>query len=588
MRQQCLGPRAILALAAAALLVVHVAAGSEATPQQLFERAEALYRQLEVVDPAVQSESWAAVVDAFSDVAARYPASPLASEALWRIGWIYGAQADAGDEAAHRRSANAYEQLVDHYPASPRAPEALLRLAAYAEGTSGARAAKLYTRLLQQYPNTPQATLARNRLAVAERRAQATPSPAEESPAADRHDVTSADETPAEGETALSEAESPAVPAEDLATLEGVRYYSDTTHTRVVLDFDGKVMYESGDAESPTRVFLDIPGVLVADNMDGASAHDGEQVFTVGSAAVDRVRVALNRPGVARVVVHLASATRYTLFSLDNPGQPFRIVLDVPTPEVASRLKETRRPPEVASPPLSRQLGLGIHRIVIDPGHGGQQPGAIGRTGITEKQLTLAISLLLAEKLRASGYEVLLTREDDRTLDLSERTEFANRADADLFISVHINAARNRRLSGFETYYLNLATDQTAADVALRENAGDEAALGNLDDVLDSIVKNANKEESSELARSIQDSLVLHLSKSFGEIRDLGVKSAPFFVLVGAKMPSVLVELSFISNEEEEARLKTPRFQEQVVEAILIGTQSFIEQRHAAMSNSSR
>jgi N-acetylmuramoyl-L-alanine amidase len=565
-----------------------VATGSEATPQELFERAEALYRQLEVVDPAVHSESWASVVDAFSDVAARYPESPLASEALWRIGWIYGAQADSGDESARGRSASAYKQLVDSYPGSPRAPEALLRLAAYAEGTSGARAAKLYSRLLQQYPNTPQATLARNRLADSERRAPTAPAPAVARQVAERRADVSEDEPPSEDGAAVSEPELLAAPVEDLATFKGVRYYSDSTHTRVVLDFDGKVTYESGDAESPTRVFLDIPGVAVADHMAGASEEDGEQVFTVGSVAVDKVRVALNRPGVARVVVHLAASTRYTLFSLDNPGQPFRIVLDVPTQKVASRLKETRRPPEVESPPLSRQLGLGVHRIVIDPGHGGQHPGAIGRSGITEKELTLAISLRLAEELRASGYEVLLTREDDRTLDLSERTEFANQADADLFISVHINAARNRRLSGFETYYLNLATDQAAADVALRENAGDEAALGNLDDVLDSIVKNANKEESSELARSIQDSLVLHLSKSFGEIRDLGVKSAPFFVLVGAKMPSVLVELSFISNAEEEARLKTPRFQEQVVEAMLIGTQSFIEQRHATMANSSR
>ena len=588
MRQHHLGPRAILFLAAATLLVAPVATGSEASPQELFERAEALYRQLEVVDPSVQSETWISVVDAFSDLAARYPESPLASEALWRIGWIYGARANAGDVAALPQSLNAYEQLVERYPTSPRAPEALFRLAAAAESSSGTRSARLYDRLLQQYPSTPQASLARNRLADAERR---NPTPVTQP---DKETSRRAGAAPEEVEAAPEEfpseepASNEAAPVEDLATFKGVRFYSDSTHTRVVLDFDGSVAYETGDAESPSRVFIDIPGVALAEGMEGASEVEGEQVFQVGSMAVDKVRVGLNRPGVARVVVHLPVSSRYTMFSLDNPGQPFRIVIDVPTEKVASRIRATRRPPEVEGTPLSRQLGLGIHRIVIDPGHGGQHPGAVGRTGVTEKDLTLAVSLLLAQKLRDSGYEVLLTREDDRTLDLAERTEFANRADADLFISVHINSARNGKLRGFETYYLNLATDPTAADVAARENSGDEAALGNLDDVLEKIVKNANKDESSELARSIQDSLVLHLSKSFPEVRDLGVKSAPFFVLVGAKMPSVLVELSFISNAEEEKLLKASRYQEQMVEAILIGTQSFIEQRRAAAASSSR
>jgi N-acetylmuramoyl-L-alanine amidase len=586
MRQQHLGPCAILILAVATLLVAPAATGSEASPQELFERAEALYRQLKVVDPAVQSETWIVVVDAFSDLAARYPESPLASEALWRIGWIYETRADAGDTAARPRSLSAYKKLVEHYPTSPRAPEALFRLAASAESSSGTRAARLYDRLLQQYPSTPQASLARNRLADAERR---NPTPVTQP---DEEAVRRAGAAQAEPTSEESASEEPAVveaaPVENLATFKGVRFYSDTTHTRVVLDFDGSVGYEAGDAASPPRVFIDLRGVALADSMDGASVEDGEQVVQVGSNAVEKVRVGLNRPGVARVVVHLPVSTRYTMFSLDNPDQPFRIVIDVPTPEVASRIRETRRPPEVEGTPLSRQLGLGIHRIVIDPGHGGQYPGAVGRTGVTEKDLTLAVSLLLAQKLRDSGYEVLLTREDDRTLDLTERTDFANRADADLFISVHINSARNRKLRGFETYYLNLATDSAAADVAMRENAGDEAALGNLDDVLESIVKGANKDESSELARSIQDSLVLHLSKSFPEVTDLGVKSAPFFVLVGAKMPSVLVELSFISNAEEESLLKRAHYQEQMVEAILIGTQSFIEQRRANVASSSR
>ncbi len=152
-------------ISAITLLLAAPSAALSATPQELFERAETLYRQLEVVDPSGEAASWTRVTDAFADVAARYPDSPLASEALWRMSWIYGRQGRAGDPASSARQLELYRELVQSYPASPHAPEALLRLAVDAEGEGGARAAVLYSRLLQQYPSTPQASLARNRMA---------------------------------------------------------------------------------------------------------------------------------------------------------------------------------------------------------------------------------------------------------------------------------------------------------------------------------------------------------------------------------------------------------------------------------------
>jgi len=583
--------RRVSFIAAITLLVAIPATALPNSPQELFERAETLYRQLEVVDPSGEASSWTRVADAFADVAARYPESPLAPQALWRVSRIYGRRARSGDDVAASRQLETYRNLVQRYPASLHAPEALLRLAVDAEAASGARAASLYSRLLQRYPGTPQATLARNRMSELVR---ANPNiepggvdalaPVE--PSGDDVMVPiEPDEAGAVGR-ALDET-SVMVTSGDLARLTGVRHYSDRTHTRVVLDLDRSVRFQTGEARDPQRLFIDLQGVGAPASLDGAVVRGREQVIVIPGEAVSRVRVALNQPGIVRVVVDLGNSARYTLFTLDNEGQPFRIVIDVPTASVAARVNSERRPRKSEGESISEQLGLGVHRVVIDPGHGGTDPGAIGRTGATEKQLTLDLSLVLAKRLRDAGYEVLLTRSDDSTVSLQERTEFANGVDADLFISIHINSARNRRLRGFETYYLDLAIDPGAAETAARENASSEAgSMGDLDEMLETIMKNDFRGASAELAASVQDSLVMHVAKSYQAVHDLGVKTAPFFVLVGANMPAILVEASFVSNAEEEAWLKSAAYRSEIAEAIEIGLQSYVDKRRTTAFSS--
>ncbi len=552
------------------LLVALPVAALPATPQELFERAETLYRQLEVVDPSGQAESWTRVADAFGDVVARYPESPLASEALWRVSWIYGRRARSGDPVAAADQLETYRHLVQRYPSSPHASEALLRLAVDAEDEGGGRAAALYSRLLRSYPATPQATLARNRMSEFLRTHPGVSEPA-----------------PRVDESAVETSTSTAEPG-NLAHLTSVRHYSDATHTRVVLDLDRAVRFETGAAHQPERLYIDLQGVNDPGVLPGAQVSGREQTILVNGDAVSRVRVGLSQPGIVRVVVDLAGDSRHTLFTLDDKdGEPFRIVIDVPTATVASKVNGRRRPPADNRGSIAEQLGLGVRRVVIDPGHGGTDPGALGRTGVTEKQLTLQLSQALASRLRASGYEVLLTREEDRTVKLKERTDFANNVDADLFISIHVNSARNRNLRGFETYYLNLANDPAAAETAARENASGEAGnMGDLSETLELIVQNEFRGASSELAASIQDSLVMHVAKSYQNVHDLGVKTAPFFVLVGSNMPAVLVEASFISNEQEEAWLKSSDYREELAEAIEIGLQSYIDKRKIAATSS--
>ena len=588
--------RTALFAALAVLAVVPVAASTE-SPQELFERAETLYRQLEVVDPSGQASSWTRVADAFNDVAVRYPESPLAAEALWRMSWIYGRRARAGDDTAADRQLEIYREMVQRHPSNPHTPEALLRLAVDAEEDGGSRAATLYSRLLQEYPTTPQATLARNRMAELVRSSPVVEAPGTATPATTRADGgaapdrgepvrTTPNPVPAAAEREEAGAPGP-VDMSDLATLRGIRHYSDQTHTRVVLDLDRTVRYDTGQAHSPERLFIDLQGVESPEELEGAELRGREQVISVGGE-VSRVRVGVNRPGIVRVVMDLDDDARFTLFALENKDdEPFRIVIDVPTATVASKVNATRRPPAPEGESISEQLGLGVRRVVIDPGHGGTDPGAIGRTGTTEKDLTLELSRALARRLDAAGYEVLLTRETDTTVSLQERTDFANANNADLFISIHINAARNRNLRGFETYYLNLANDPTAAETAARENAaGAGANMGDLDEMLETIVQNEFQGASSALASSIQDSLVMHVAKNYQNVRDLGVKTAPFFVLVGARMPAVLIEASFVSNEQEEAWLKTDDYRAELAEAIEIGLESYVEKRRAVVTSS--
>jgi N-acetylmuramoyl-L-alanine amidase len=225
---------------------------------------------------------------------------------------------------------------------------------------------------------------------------------------------------------------------------------------------------------------------------------------------------------------------------------------------------------------IARQLGLRVGRIVIDAGHGGHDPGAQGH-GTSEAAITLDIALRL-EKLLAKepGVEVVLTRRTDQFIALQERTAIANRESADLFVSIHANASRDKSARGVETYLLNFASTPDAAAVAARENASSSLTMSHLNDLVKQIALGSKLQESRDLAASVQSSLVRKLRPSNRSIRDLGVKQAPFVVLVGASMPSVLVEVSFLTHSQEGRLLTTGAYRQRVAEALLDGVRSYL------------
>ncbi|MCP3138157.1 N-acetylmuramoyl-L-alanine amidase [Pyxidicoccus xibeiensis] len=261
------------------------------------------------------------------------------------------------------------------------------------------------------------------------------------------------------------------------------------------------------------------------------------------------------------------------------PEPPKPITRPVDDQVAQARLKAVAKQSRSAELTLAEQLGLKVRRVVIDPGHGGHDTGAIGKEGTREKDVALSVSKKLAEALREKGLEVVLTREDDRFIRLEDRAKFANAEHGDLFISIHCNAAAKRKLRGIETYTLNTSADRYSIRLAARENESSEKGISDLQFILADLATKANTEESSRLANQVQRSLVSGLSRKYTGIKDLGHKEALFYVLLGVKMPAILVETSFLSHPEEEERLASGEYQAEVAKAIAHGVEEFLSDR---------
>ncbi len=333
------------------------------------------------------------------------------------------------------------------------------------------------------------------------------------------------------------------------------------------------------------RLYVDLRRAIPAAGLSEAT--------DVQDGLLRQIRTGRQESDTVRVVLDMDSILDYKVFPLEDP---MRIVLDVTgdrPPELTARetamvslpagkdtiaplLDKTpeSQPLKVTIPP-DRSGGV-LRRIVVDAGHGGKDPGAIGPSGTYEKDVTLAMAKVLAETLRKEiGCDVILTRSGDVFLPLEERTAIANRVGADLFLSIHANAAVNREAYGIETYYLNFSKNDKAAAVAARENGTSLKQVGDLELILFDLMANSKINESSRLATDIQRNLVADLGRSYKQVKDLGVRQGPFYVLLGATMPSVLVETAFISHPREESRLIDRKYHQKTAAAIVRAVQQY-------------
>jgi N-acetylmuramoyl-L-alanine amidase len=372
-----------------------------------------------------------------------------------------------------------------------------------------------------------------------------------------------------------------------LAILGEMKHWSNPDYTRISLELDRDVTWEThelgrGSAGKPGRVYIDI---------NRAKLGKGVKDITIGDGLLKGVRLGQYRPDVVRVVLDTENIKDYKVFPLSEPS---RLVIDVKgerrteisrlDESISSKpeaVAETRREEPVAverkSKPARKPAVSKIRRIVVDPGHGGHDPGATGPNGIMEKDVVLAIGLKLRELLKDDlGLDVVMTRTTDVFIPLEERTAIANKVNADLFLSVHANAAPNHSASGIETYYLNLAKTEKAAQLAAKENGTSLEKVSVLQAILFDLMANYKLNDSAHLADEVQKSLHKKVRSRHSDVKNLGVKQGPFYVLVGATMPSILVETAFVSNIQEESRLKDPAYQEMTAEGIMDGVRGYI------------
>jgi N-acetylmuramoyl-L-alanine amidase len=543
-----------------------------------------------------------------------YPGSKHRIESLLAIGEIY--KNDLGDEDNARST---FEDFLGRYQRSELVKEARAELES-----------------LQPPPDDDDQVVDKNS--------------AGDHPTANNHEPV-AQETSEETNASRSET------SDKIVQINSIKHTSEGDYTRITINLERDVRFESQRLDHPDRVFFDLKNTRLASRLLGSSVN-------VDDGRVKKVRMAQYKPGQARIVIETDGRASFNAALLPDPPRlvidvkgnspasetacadaqsngdcskdnratdaklvhasanpasessneeasiPKRVVVEADADDDAaestgesldkpsktdgnSRLSKSKRaktqiavsrPLREAQPTsdgdrsLIRTLGLRIGKIVIDPGHGGHDTGTIGPNGLLEKELVLNVSKRLGKLLSARlGAQVVFTRRDDTFIPLETRTAIANQEQADLFVSVHANSSHDPDARGVETYYLNFTSSPEALEVAARENAASDKSIHELQDLVKKIALKEKIEESREFASDVQGALHTGLAtKNPGE-RNRGVKKAPFVVLIGANMPSILAEISFISNPGDERRLRTPEYRQRIAESLYRGISRYVD-----------
>jgi N-acetylmuramoyl-L-alanine amidase len=532
-------------------------------PRELYTRALGLDRGVRDARQTPTLRQIRAAVAAYERVVRRYPASGYADNALWqgaelsRLAWER-----FGNDADRKTGVRLLKLLESGYPSSSLLAGAEQALARF-----------------EAVKTTPPAV------------------PPQVSPAT----------RPAPQPVEIADA----VPA-GVVTVRGISRTALPDGVRVSIEMDRELLFKQEQLDNPKRVFFDLRGAHLSPGLR-------DKTLSFSDDIVREIRLGRHPQNTTRVVMDTEGVDSYSVFTLYNP---YRVIVDfrrkglaaapplVPGPPVTAAVPTTgfvRAEPKPVPPPppapatvtappltplpsrgvapglsaptvplansngqfsLARQLGLGVSRIVLDPGHGGHDPGVSGN-GISESELVLDVSLRLKKLLENQpGMEVVMTRDSDVFIPLEQRTAMANREGADLFLSIHANASRNLKARGVETYFLNFAANPEAEAVAARENSASGQTMHRLPDIVRAITLNNKIDESRDFADTVQKAMVRTLSTRNHELLDRGVKQAPFVVLIGAGMPSVLAEISFVSNKQEGVLLKSSPYRQQIAEAL--------------------
>lgn len=549
---------------------------------------------------------WVDCIRTFEAVEKKYPKSPTAPEACFDRAGLYFELYQFNKYSRDLDSSiQTYGKCQSAYPKYEKAPEGLYRALELSLDykKNNAAAMKTYAKLAGTYPESAWTSRARTRLGVSVRNNKPEP------------------EIRKMPEPAITSGKT--MPA---GVVKTIRHWSEGAYTRIVIDQNGPVRFKAQELKEPDRLVFDLFHAQVDPSLN-------KEPLPINDGILKQVRASQYAPDTVRVVLDLASIKSYAAFPLHDPD---RLVIDVTgeggrsndaavSSSESGTQEKTENAPEQAEVPktaqkgdtkaeipnkeiplpkssgvnkngdeklsLSRQLGLKIKTIAIDAGHGGHDPGAIGKSGLKEKNITLDVAKRLAVLVKERlGCNIVMTRDKDVFIPLEQRPFIAKSRGADLFVSIHVNANRKRVTRGIETYVQSLrASDREAMATAARENAMSTKKLSELKSELDRIFADLTRddkiEESLYLADSVQGSLVNSLKPVNRHAGDLKakIKRAFFYVLINTEMPSILAEIGFISNPEEEKLLKNDSYRQAIAEALFQGVKKYVDARSPQM-----
>ncbi|MGI9553955.1 MAG: N-acetylmuramoyl-L-alanine amidase [Thermodesulfobacteriota bacterium] len=536
----------------------------------LYNEANQLYRNL-AADPerSKDKEIWEIIAQAFFSVYESYPESKKAPNSLFLSGKMYEEIGNRfKSDSAYRKSIDVSRQFVETFPLSNLADDAQIRIARiYEKLGDNTRAYVEYNSVVEDLPQGDMINAARKNL---KRLARYKPKNPEKYKYSYK---TTKNSKP---------------------KITKIRHWSTPDSTRVVIHLDKKTSYSSKllkadpNIDKPPRLFVDINNTAIDKNL---------HVEPITKGLLGDIKFGRNTRDKSRVVLYINSFDDYKVFALQNP---YRIVMDIQgdgTKTAKSSKKKYKPRYKPKSSPSTEQvdslrqaLGLKIRTVVIDPGHGGHDPGAIGPNGVKEKDINLKIAKELKKILDKKGKEigidkVYLTRSTDRFIPLEERTAIAKKQNADLFISIHCNASKNRKATGSETYILSFTKNKRSLEVAARENATTTKRVSDLDDILKKYLLSSKIEESEKFAGYVQSSIYNSVAPKYKPFKNKGIKKAPFIVLIGADIPSILVETSFITNPTEEKRLNNSKYRARIAEGIFKGIKQYSSEIQTASIN---
>ena len=541
---------------------------------RLYARAAENYHELyKETSFRLKADNWLKTIKQFQQIVQAYPNHKQTPKSLFNIGKLYRSLYHWNHKEIYLdRSSITFRKLVRQYPRSSLSDEAQLLLGENYElfKQDEDLAIEEYKKVIELYPDSKSAETALQRLKKYQTLQNTVKIQPNLTRASSPEDLTIARFGGIS--TAASQKGEPVL-------VTKVDYWSTADWSRMVINVKRDVRYKyqvlkEDRQHHQKRLYIDLQNTYLPSEF--------KRRIATNDGLITQARIAQYNKKTVRVVLDMESLDKIKVFHFSLPNQ-YKIVIDIigsssaaPSPQV--KQKSSPSPAKADAVSLAKALGLKVKTIIIDPGHGGKDPGA-SAFKVKEKDIALRISISLKRLINRyhPDIRVLMTRSTDEFIELEARTAFANQHRGDLFLSVHVNASPRKKLGGVETYYLNFTTDDDALNLAAKENQTSLKSISDLQTILNDLMVNSKIKESRDLAEEVQTSLVDETGLSKHKMRNLGVKRAPFSVLIGAQMPSILIEAGFLTNLTENGFLNTVAYRKTIATGIYKGLKHYLD-----------